>query len=184
MTRHVAFLRGINLGSRRVKMSDLRRHVEALGLDGVHTFIASGNVIFEDPTMDASALETRLEEHLEEALGFFTDTMIRPIEVVAEVTRLTVVTDAEEAGFTAYVTFAKRAPGPEVDEAFRALETPDDAFHVLGREVLWLRRGRLTDSSIKTHDLERAFGGMPNTRRKVSSLRRLVEKFGPPARER
>ncbi|NIP60050.1 MAG: DUF1697 domain-containing protein, partial [Gemmatimonadetes bacterium] len=46
MSRHVAFLRGINLGDRRVKMDRLRRHFEAMDLGDVATFIASGNVIF------------------------------------------------------------------------------------------------------------------------------------------
>lgn len=161
-----------------MKMADLRRHVEALGLESVDTSIASGNVVFDHPAADLPALEARIEEHLEGALGFFTDTMLRPIDAIAELTELQAVEKAEHAGFTVFVTFPKGPVGTEVEEAFRSLETPDDEFRVLDREVLWLRRGRLTDSSIKTHDLERAFGGMANTRRKVSTLRRLVEKFG------
>lgn len=179
MTRYVAFLRGINLGKRRVKMADLRRHVEALGFEGVGTFIASGNVIFDHEDADPSRLEARIETHLEEALGFFTDTMIRPIEAVAGLTELEMVEEAEADDFTPFVTFAKSALDTDVERAFRSLETPDDRFHVLDREVLWLRRGRLTDSAIKTNDLEKAFGGVANTRRKIGTLRRLVEKFGP-----
>lgn len=178
MTRYVAFLRGINLGKRRVKMADLRRHVEALGFDGVGTFIASGNVIFDHDAADPSELEARIEEHLEDAVGFFTDTMIRPITAVARMTGLDLVEEAEADGFTPFVTFAKSALDADVERAFRSLETPDDRFHLLDGEVLWLRRGRLTDSSIKTNDLEKAFGGVPNTRRKIRTLRRLVEKFG------
>jgi uncharacterized protein (DUF1697 family) len=47
MDRYVAFLRGINLGGRRIKNEELRRHFEEIGLEEVATFRASGNVIEE-----------------------------------------------------------------------------------------------------------------------------------------
>ena len=46
MQRYVAFLRGMNLGGRRIKNDDLRRRFEGMGLEEVATFRASGNVIF------------------------------------------------------------------------------------------------------------------------------------------
>src|SRR5664279_4431764 len=45
---YVAFLRGINLGNRRVKMADLARLFEEMEFGAVSTFIASGNVLFEN----------------------------------------------------------------------------------------------------------------------------------------
>ena len=44
MERYVAFLRGMNLGKRRIKNEELRREFEALGFEDVATFRASGNV--------------------------------------------------------------------------------------------------------------------------------------------
>ena len=46
MERYVAFLRGMNLGKRRIKSSELVAHFEAMGLEDVATFRASGNVVF------------------------------------------------------------------------------------------------------------------------------------------
>ncbi|MDX1493502.1 MAG: DUF1697 domain-containing protein [Longimicrobiales bacterium] len=190
--RLVAFLRGINLGNRRVKMGDLRRHAADMGLEDVGTHLASGNLIFEPPRdlpADAegreaesreriSALEKRIETELESRLGFFTDTMIRSLAEVAELTEHPAVTEAESQGLNVYTTFAKGELGDDVREAFQALTTPDDDFLVLDREVLWLRNGGVSDSTVKTAHLERAFGGMPNTRRKITSLRKLVETWG------
>jgi Protein of unknown function (DUF1697) len=48
VTAYVAFLRGINLGNRRVKMATLAAGFEAMGFGAVSTFIASGNVLFAD----------------------------------------------------------------------------------------------------------------------------------------
>lgn len=44
--KYVAFLRGINLGKRNIKMEDLRTVFEGLGLNDVASVIASGNVLF------------------------------------------------------------------------------------------------------------------------------------------
>jgi uncharacterized protein (DUF1697 family) len=46
-TRHLALLRGINVGGNNIiPMAKLRAAFEALGFDEVQTYIASGNVVF------------------------------------------------------------------------------------------------------------------------------------------
>ena len=49
MNRNVAFLRGMNLGGRRLMNDELCSHFTALGFTGVSAFLASGNVLFEAP---------------------------------------------------------------------------------------------------------------------------------------
>ena len=45
-TRHVALLRGINVGrAKRIAMADLRALVEGLGFGEVRTLLNSGNAI-------------------------------------------------------------------------------------------------------------------------------------------
>ena len=64
MGHYVALLRGINVGGqRRVPMAELRAVAEELGLTGVRTLIASGNLVFE-----ASAQSEDLEALLEEGI--------------------------------------------------------------------------------------------------------------------
>lgn len=55
--RHVALLRGINVGrSTRLPMAELRELVAAAGGTNVATYLQSGNVVY-DGTVDAAALE-------------------------------------------------------------------------------------------------------------------------------
>mgnify|MGYP002622219708 FL=1 len=160
-------------------MAELRDHVQAMGLGGVATFIASGNVVFDDPGVGGrEALEARMEDHLQVRLGFFTDVIIRTLSEVSRLTLHTRVAAAPEEGFTVHVLFGRSDLVPGTRAAFQELEGPDDRFHVVGREVLWLRRGRLSDSALKQGDLTAAFGGVAHTARKVDTLRRLVERFG------
>ena len=58
---HVAFLRAINVGHRRVGMDRLRKPFEALGFGDVTTFIASGNVVFSTTEKPAAASPVLVE---------------------------------------------------------------------------------------------------------------------------
>lgn len=66
MERYFAFLRGINLGNRRIKNPELIGHFEAMGLEEVATFRASGNVVFVDPEGEA---ESKLQKRVEAEAG-------------------------------------------------------------------------------------------------------------------
>ena len=68
--RHVALLRGINVGGRNpVAMADLRGALEAAGYEAVSTYIQSGNVLFRSTT-PAAQIEAHVEVLLERHLGF------------------------------------------------------------------------------------------------------------------
>jgi len=71
MATHVALLRGVNVGGRKLAMTDLRAIVEAAGHADVKTYIQSGNVVFTpaagtaaDGDELASAIEAGIEERL------------------------------------------------------------------------------------------------------------------------
>src|SRR5689334_7577600 len=86
MDRYVAFLRGMNLGKRRIKNEELRRHFEAMGLEKVGTFRASGNVIFSTPKREAEAkLATRVEAELDERLGYDVPVFLRSAAELAAI---------------------------------------------------------------------------------------------------
>jgi uncharacterized protein (DUF1697 family) len=70
-TRYVAFLRGINVGGKKiVRMDDLNMIFNAAGFTGVKTLIQSGNVIFSSTADDIRALRSEVEELLLKGLGF------------------------------------------------------------------------------------------------------------------
>jgi uncharacterized protein (DUF1697 family) len=70
-TRHVALLRGINVGGNNViKMVDLRKSFETLGFSEVATYIQSGNVLFTAKTAPKHKLEKTIEKALSAAFGY------------------------------------------------------------------------------------------------------------------
>jgi uncharacterized protein (DUF1697 family) len=180
MTRYVAFLRGINVGGHTVTMDRLRRVFQDLGLSAVSTFIASGNVLFEAQREAPQDLERRIEAGLRQALGYEVATFVRSDAEIAEVAAYAPFPDAESRpGDTAHILFLQRAPDAATRGRVEALSNEDDRFRVHQRELYWLRRGRLSDSTIKDADLARALGKAQATARNANTVRRLAAKLWP-----
>src|SRR5215469_15883915 len=77
MPRHVALLRGINVGGHnKVAMADLRQIAVDLGYTEVSTYIQSGNLLFTAGGDDTAGLGAALERSIADRLG------IRPVVVV------------------------------------------------------------------------------------------------------
>ena len=72
----LAFLRGINLGKRQMKMAELRACLEADGFAEVKTVLASGNVRFSAEG-SAAALKARLEKLMADRFGFAVGVVLR-----------------------------------------------------------------------------------------------------------
>lgn len=179
MIRRVAFLRGINLGRRRVSNEALADALSGLGFTGVTPYQASGNVVFDvEGRPEDRELEERIEAAVSDSLGFEADAFVRRLDGLAGVLELELISRAEEEGFTPHLALLKDEVGASARAALAELETPDDRFPVLGREFLWLRRGRLTDATVEPRHLETALGGATHTLRKLTTIRRIVGKFG------
>ena len=170
MARYVAFLRAINVGGHTVKMAELKRLFEEMGLEEVSTFIASGNVIFESRARDVAALERKIEKGLEKALGYAVATFLRSTKELAAVAEHDPFPEARDA--TVYVTFLREAPGSAAREKVMALRTDEDDLHLHGRELYWLPAARISDSKLSGAQLEKALGA--GTMRNMTTVRKLA----------
>ncbi len=63
MNKYVAFLRGINVGGRIIKMAELKACFEKAGFKDVSTLLQTGNVVFE-----SNLTEPKLKKQIEELL--------------------------------------------------------------------------------------------------------------------
>jgi uncharacterized protein (DUF1697 family) len=174
MARYVALLRAINVGGHTVRMERLRALFEEIGFTGVETFIASGNVIFDDPGEPAE-LERRIEAHLHAALGYEVATFLRtPGELAAALAACPFDAAAE----TVFVGFSRDVIDAESIERLSALGDGKNDLAAVGREIYWWRRESMRETKITGHALERATGRRPLTMRNVTTVRALVEKYG------
>jgi len=72
----VAFLRGINLGKRQMKMAELKTCLEEAGFSDVKTILASGNVRFAHGA-PAGETKQKLEKIIEQQFGFKVGVILR-----------------------------------------------------------------------------------------------------------
>ena len=157
MPRYFAFLRAINVGGHVVRMETLRELFTSLGLSGVETFIASGNVVFESRTAKPAALEARIARHLEASLGYPVATFLRTEAELAAIHGHRPFDDAEIQAAGAFcVGFLARALTDVENATLLSLQTDLDTLRANGREVYWLCRTRQSDSKITNGLLERS----------------------------
>jgi uncharacterized protein (DUF1697 family) len=179
MSRFIAFLRAINVGGHTVKMEALRPLIESLGLAGVETFIASGNVIFDAKPADPGVLEKKIEKQLKDALGYEVATFIRTDSEVAEIAKYKPFPQpALDAAGALNVAFLKETPDETLKQKLMGLKTDIDDFHVHGREIYWKCLKKQSDSTFSNVVLEKALS-RKSTLRGINTIRKMAEKYGP-----
>lgn len=148
MHHYIAFLRGINLGHRRLKMDRLVELFAELKFADVATFIASGNVIFSSRSADGAKLARQIEKHLASSLGYDVDTFVRTRAEVAAVAAFCsfAAADMDDPANTIHAGFLSSSLAPEQHRGLEACRSDVDEFRVVGREYFWLCR------RIKTHE--------------------------------
>lgn len=183
MPHYVAFLRGINLGNRRLKMDALRRLFEALKFTDVATFIASGNVIFATKAADDAKLAKKIAAHLEASLDYPVDTFVRTRAEVAAIAVFRPFANADMANpaHTAYVGFLGAPLDPAQARGFEACRTDVDDLRVNGREYYWLCRTKSNESKVWSSPQMRALKLPTSSMRNLTTIRKLAAQFPVPA---
>jgi uncharacterized protein (DUF1697 family) len=177
--RYVVFLRGMNLGGRRIKNEDLRRHFEEMGCEEVATFRASGNVIFASSGREAEAkLARRLEAELGERLGYEVPVFLRSLDEVAAIAaRKPFDPDAvERSKGKLQVSFLSRQPSGSAKKKALAQASADDLLAIEGRELYWLPGGGISESELDLKAIDGALG--PGTIRTIGTVEQIAAKYG------
>ncbi|TCJ00623.1 DUF1697 domain-containing protein [Aeromicrobium sp. IC_218] len=171
MSTRVVLLRAVNVGGAQLPMADLRAMAADLGASDPRTYIASGNLVADVPG-DPDAFDRALEQAVETRFGFFREVISRtPDEVRAAL-------DAHpfevlEPKFS-YVSFLLREPDPESVTTAEAVETGDDRWQVVGRELHLRYANGAGRPQLDDKKLGRALG-VPGTARNLRTVAKLVE---------
>lgn len=179
MPTYIAFLRAVNVGTRQVKMADLRTFLSDNGFDDVETHIQTGNLKVRSALRSDAKVETRLRELLSEEYGFDIPVIARTAKQLQDL--LGTIDKAGSplsAQAKAYVGFGRGRLDAQGVQALEAWEEKDERVVVYGSDiVLWLDKGfnqtRLTNARAeKLVGTETTFRGVP-------VVRAMVEKWAP-----
>jgi uncharacterized protein (DUF1697 family) len=178
MSRYVAFLRGMNLGKRRIKNPELAAEFERLGLADVATFRASGNVVFSAAgKAGEAALGKRIESGLSDGLGYAVPVYLRSLaELAAIAAREPFDAKAVEASKgKLQVSLLSGKPSAAAKKTVLGLGGEEDLLAIHGRELFWLPSGGTLESALDLKAIERALG--PGTMRTKGTIDQIAAKY-------
>jgi uncharacterized protein (DUF1697 family) len=177
MDRYVAFLRGMNLGGRRIKNTELAEEFEVLGFAEVACFRASGNVVFATEEADETKLTAQIEAGLGEALGYEVPVFLRS---AAELSALAAHEPFDAAEVKAskgklQVALLPRKPAAKARKEALAEASGVDRLALEGRELYWLPSGGISESDLNLKAIEAAVG--PWTMRTMGTVEQIAAKY-------
>jgi uncharacterized protein (DUF1697 family) len=178
MQRYVAFLRGINLGNRRIKNEELRLHFEEMGFEEVATFRASGNVIFSTSEREEEAkLARRVEADLDARLGYDVPAFLRSMEELAAIAAQRPFDPKAVAKSKGklQVSLLQKKPTATARKKVLALASDEDLLALEGRELYWLPSGGLLESDLDLKAIEALVGA--DTRRTMGTIEQIAAKY-------
>ncbi|MCB9389497.1 MAG: DUF1697 domain-containing protein [Acidimicrobiia bacterium] len=165
----VVFLRGMNLGKRRITNDDLVAVFKGAGYEGVSAYQASGNIILGEAD---DADETQISALLADQLGYEVDAFVRTaarLETVA--TASPIDGRSGVAGGKPQIIFIKA--GRDVD--LPAVFPNDHEVHKIGDEIHWLPPAGLNELGNLHKAMDTAFG--PATVRTLGTVQRLAKRI-------
>lgn len=166
MTHYVALLRAVNVGGTgKLPMRELVAFCEALGFDGVRTYIASGNVVFSSPLKEAT-VKQRLEKRLQEYAGKPVGVMVRTAREMARV--LAEQPFADAPGNRVVAIFLDKAPPAD---ALDAVSGQQEESIALGRREIYVHYGDgMADSRLKIPAAAQGTARNMNTVAKLAAM--------------
>lgn len=172
----VSMLRGVNLGPHnRLKMDDLRKLYESLGLRDVGTYVQSGNVVFKTAGRDFAKLAGRIEQGIESSFGVHTDVLLR---TTAELRNVVAANPfAGRSGIDPsklLVDFLAREPSPEATEKLLSVNIDPEELRIHGRELYIYFPNGMARPKLPSGLIDRTIK-MPCTGRNWNTVTKLLE---------
>ena len=178
MTVYIALLRGINVGGKNIiKMADLKRVFESIGLCEVKTYIQSGNVLFKSNESEESLCK-KIEYEIETVFGFPVKVILRTsteIEQIIlncpfsndEVTKAEALSEVESL----YVALLTHNPLNEKIGSIEVYRSESDKYKIVGRDVYLLFHHSIRNSKLANnlHKLN-----VPTTVRNWKTLNKIA----------
>jgi uncharacterized protein (DUF1697 family) len=178
MSKYAAFLRGVNLGSRRrVSSDELRSGFQEMGFREVDTFRTSGNVVFSAGGKRVAAMAARIEEGLAESLGYEVAIFLRTASEIRAIADHQPFPRAllESSGGKLQVALLSAKPAARTRKEVLALATDEDRLAFGDRELYWLPSGGTRDSALDSKAIAKLLGS--TTMRTKGTVEALAAKY-------
>lgn len=178
MPVHVAFLRAVNVGTRQVRMADLRVVLADAGFDEVETYIQTGNVRVRTPNRSTAKVAAELGRVIEAWKGFEVPCVVRtPAQLRALVTAADDVPAMLRPPGRRYLAIAGGIVPKGAAAELEAWDAEGERVRVLGSEVLAELGNPFHTTKLTNARIER-MTGLTTTWRDLEVVRAIAERWG------
>ena len=175
---YVALIRAVNVGGHSpVKMSDVRKRFEALGLEDVASYIQSGNVVFSTGETNRRRLTRKIESELSALAGHeITVFVLFPEEFKKAAAANPFDPARRDKEQRCHLMFMSAVPAAVRRKALMGMQGKEYRFYV-GGKVLYLAYPRKYDGNRRAIDFEKVLG-VSGTARSWKVVHKLIEIAG------
>ncbi len=176
--KHVAFLRGINVGGHhKVPMAELRKEMEKLNFENVVTLLNSGNIVFDTVDNDIESLEKKISEHLEKVFGFPIPTIIRKSKTIYGLLDNNPFTDIKlTKDIRLYVSFLRTETETELQLPWTSDDNSFEIIDIINKTILSVLDVSISKTPKAMLALEKSFG-TDITTRNWNTIQRIEKKL-------
>ncbi|MEA3018061.1 MAG: hypothetical protein QOI38_2783 [Sphingomonadales bacterium] len=174
MGRHVALLRAVNVGGRKLPMADLRALCAELGWTDAATYIQSGNLVFSAEGKEAE-LENALEKAIAGRFGLEVPAIVRSAAAWRRLAKANPFPDvAAKEPNRLMLLLSKRPPATGAEDAIAAKAAAGEDARRAG-EALWIHYPQGAGTSKLTPALIDRAVGSPATQRNFNTVLKIEE---------
>ena len=176
METYIAILRGINVsGQKKIKMADLKAHLEELNFKNVQTYIQSGNVIFEHETTSPEDLENEIVKKIYEKYGFQVPTIIKiPSELKYVINNNPFRDDPNKETNRLYVTFLSDVPSSINLEKLETIDYSPEEYILDGKNIYFYSPNGYGNAKMNNNFFENKLK-VAATTRNWNTVNKLIE---------
>jgi uncharacterized protein (DUF1697 family) len=169
------FLRAINVGGRRLKMTELAAALRDIGLANVDTFIASGNVVFDNDDRTQGDLGAHIECGLSDCFGFKAEIFLRSAHELSAIIDQVNAAKAE-SDVAINVGFMRHEDRNLMMAALAPWQSDKDRFDVHAGHYIWFSKTKMSDTPFFNKGYSNKATPIM-TVRTYNTIERMVEKW-------
>lgn len=174
MKKHVALLRGINVGGHnKIRMVDLRSLCDSIGLPNARTYIQSGNIVLRS-AFTSSEVASKLKSGILKSFGIDTNVLVIEAEKFVAISNAYPFDVKEHK--EAHIMFLSAKPSQEAIDKLKSLNTGADKMKVTESAVYSYLPNGVAGADMNFRNIEGTLGvsGTARNRRTIEKLIKMI----------